>query len=110
MDQQWHHSEYGNTHHRQGTARGLLTLILIAALVASLLLPLHQKAINRSLTLQYRTLHQTYITRSEQQRLLKATISSMGMPESLIDGAWQQDIQLIPITANTVNSVARTSL
>lgn len=110
MEHDWYQSGYSHEPRSQHALRRLALLVLVAALIASAVLPLSQRAVNRALVLEYRTLQQSHLARSEQQRLLKATISSMGMPESLIDGAWQQEIELIPITGQSVYSVARTSL
>ncbi|HPZ15710.1 MAG TPA: hypothetical protein PLX25_03505 [Sphaerochaeta sp.] len=109
MEHEWYESGYSHDYRRPSGARRLVLLALVVALIACAMLPLSQRAINRSLVLEYRSLQQSYNARAEQQRLLKASISSLGMPESLIDGAWRQEIELIPITGQSVYSVARTS-
>ncbi|MCK9548473.1 MAG: hypothetical protein M0Q37_08185 [Sphaerochaeta sp.] len=110
MEHEWYENNKIVEHRHSTSLSRLALMVLLTALVASMMLPLYQRGINRALTLEYRSLQQSHLGLAEQQRLLKASISTLGMPESLIDGAWRQEIELIPITAQSVTSVARTSL
>jgi len=110
MEHEWYENDPTVQRRPSTSLSRLALLLLLTALIASMMLPLYQRGINRSLVLEYRTLQQRHLARAEQQRQLQASISALGMPESLIDGAWRQEIELIPITAGSVNSVARTSL
>ncbi len=110
MEHEWYESDKNVQIRHSATLSRLALLVLLIALVASMMLPLYQRGINRSLVLEYHNLQSRHLGRAEQQRQLKASISTLGMPESLIDGAWREEIELIPITAQSVNSVARTSL
>ena len=110
MESEWYESDKTVQRRQSASLSRLSLLLLLTALIASMMLPLYQRGINRSLVLEYRTLQSSHLSRAEQQRQLKASISTLGMPESLIDGAWREEIELIPITAQSVNSVARTGL
>ncbi|HOE83683.1 MAG TPA: hypothetical protein PLH14_03590 [Sphaerochaeta sp.] len=110
MENEWYERDKTAQRRQSASLSRLSLIVLLMALVASMMLPLYQRGINRSLVLEYRTLQSSHLSRAEQQRQLKASISTLGMPESLIDGAWREEIELIPITAQSVNSVARTGL
>ncbi len=89
--------------------RHLAILGLLLVLIFSLLLPLSQRGRHRMLSLEYRSLQQSHRTLAEEKQLLEAHISALMTPEALIDEAWRENIQLVPITEQHVYSVASRS-
>jgi hypothetical protein len=107
MDSEWYYTEEIAKRHSVPAVGRIALLAVVLAMVLALMLPLYQRGINRSLTLEYRRLQQGHRGLLEQQQVLQASISSLGMPESLIDEAWREQILLIPITEQSIYSVAR---
>jgi hypothetical protein len=88
---------------RRPNTLGAISLILLVAL--ALFTPLWQQGVHRTLQREYSTLLSTHRTLEEQAQVLRATISAKGMPESLADDAWRNDIDLVPITTQMRHQV-----
>lgn len=95
---------------KQGHSRHLQQLVVVLMLLCvmgAIFVPLWQRGVNRSLEVEYQTLLKNRQALEEQQQVLKAGISSLGMPEALVNGAWKEDIAFQPIKAQSVVMVAR---
>ncbi len=85
-------------------------LLVLVSLMAVIFLPLWQRGINRSLEVEYQRLLENRQALQEEQQILRASISSLSMPEALADGAWREDIVFKPIKAEAVLRISRSSL
>ena len=95
---------------KQGSSRHLEQLIVVVMLLCimgAIFMPVWQRGVNRSLEVEYQTLLKNRQALEEQQQVLKASISSLSMPEALVNGAWRENIAFQPIKAETVVLVAR---
>ncbi len=86
-----------------------LVLVMLLCVMGAVFLPLWQRGINRALEVEYQNLLETRLELEEQQQVLKASISSLSMPEALADGAWREDIVFQPIKAEAVVRVSRSN-
>ena len=82
-------------------------MLMLLAIMASMLVPVWQSAVNRALDVEYRTVSSTLKGLEEQQRLLRSQIAQKTMPEALSEGAWKEDILLQQIKADTLVMVGR---
>ncbi|MGH0054026.1 MAG: hypothetical protein ACQ5SW_11600 [Sphaerochaetaceae bacterium] len=89
--------------------RHAMILLMLICLMTAIFLPLWQRGINRSLEVEYQQLIENRQALEEEQQVLKASISSLSMPEALANGAWREDIAFQPITATAVLKVSRSS-
>ncbi len=85
----------------------IVVILMLLCVMGAIFLPLWQRGVNRSLEVEYQTLLKNRQTLEEQQQVLKASISSLSMPEALVYGAWREDILFQPIEAEAVVMVAR---
>lgn len=87
----------------------LVIVLMLLCVMGAIFVPLWQRGVNRSLEVDYKTLLENRQSLEEQQQVLKASISSLSMPEALIHGAWREDIAFQPIKAQAVVLVARSN-
>jgi hypothetical protein len=87
----------------------VMILVMLILLMVAIFLPLWQRGINRSLEVEYLTLLENRQALEEEQQVLRASISSLSMPESLADGAWREGIVFQPIKAVAVLPIPRSS-
>lgn len=85
----------------------VITMLMLLAIMASMLVPVWQSAVNRALEVEHRTLTSSLRNLEEQQRLLRSRIAQMAMPEALVEGAWREDILLQQINADSLVMVGR---
>lgn len=83
------------------------TMLMLLAIMASMLVPVWQSAVNRALDVELRTISTSLKVLEEQQRLLRSQIAQKTMPEALSEGAWREDILLQQIKADTLVMVGR---
>ena len=83
------------------------TMLMLLFIMASMLVPVWQSAVNRALDGEYRTLSSSLKNLEEQQRLLRSQIAAKTMPEALAEGAWKEDILLQQIDAEKLVMVGR---
>ena len=98
---------------KQGRGRHveqLVVVFMLLCVMGAIFVPLWQRGVNRSLEVEYQTLLKNRQALEEQQQVLKASISSLSMPEALVNGAWREDIAFQPIKAETVVMVARSRI
>lgn len=93
--------------HRESKTQHFVFLLMLLCVIGSLFIPVWQHGIHRSLEVEYERLLTERKALEETQQVLRASISTLSMPESLVDGAWRQDIQFLPIEAQDVVRVAR---
>ena len=111
MGSDWYTLEMDHMQNTQ-SHKGVMThhfvfLLMLLCVIGSLFVPVWQQGIHRSLEVEYERLLNERKALEEKQQVLRASISQLSMPESLVDGAWRQDIQFLPIEAQDVVRVAR---
>lgn len=111
MEQDWYTSDREYMHkpqsHKVVRMKHTATMLMLLAIMASMLVPVWQSAVNRSLEVEYRTIVSTLKALEEQQRLLRSQIAQKKMPEALAEGAWREDILLEQINADSLVMVGR---
>ncbi len=113
MVQDWYTVEIdrqpsAKSHHAERLQHAMILVMLLLLMVA-IFLPLWQRGINRSLEVEYETLLENRQALEEEQQVLRASISSLSMPEALAEGAWKEDIVFMPIKAEAMLRYARSS-
>lgn len=111
MEQDWYTSireQVKKTEsHRAVRMKQAATMCMLLAIMASMLVPVWQSAVNRALDVEFRTISSSLKDLEEQQRLLRSQIAQKTMPEALAEGAWREDILLQQIDADTLVMVGR---
>ncbi len=111
MEQDWYTSDREQVKKTQSHTlvrmKQAVTMLMLLAIMASMLVPVWQSAVNRALEVEYRTLSSSLKNLEEQQRLLRSQIAQKTMPEALAEGAWREDILLQQIDADTLVMVGR---
>lgn len=111
MEQDWYTSireQVKKTEsHRSVRMKQAATMCMLLAIMASMLVPVWQSAVNRALDVEFRTISSSLKDLEEQQRLLRSQIAQKTMPEALAEGAWREDILLQQIDADTLVMVGR---
>lgn len=111
MEQDWYTSvriqEKKTQSHMVVRVKRGATMIMLLAIMASMLVPVWQSAVNRALEVEYRSLSSSLKDLEEQQRLLRSQIAQKTMPEALSEGTWREDILLQQINADTLVMVGR---
>ncbi|HKL57382.1 MAG TPA: hypothetical protein VJ854_03200 [Sphaerochaeta sp.] len=111
MEQDWYTSDRQQTYKAQSPnvvrMKHAATMLMVLAIMASMLVPVWQSAVNRALEVEYRTISSSLRNLEEQQRLLRSQIAQKKMPEALAHGAWREDILLQQIDADTLVMVGR---
>ncbi len=111
MEQDWYTFDREHVKKTQSNTQVRLkhaaTMLMVIAVMASMLVPVWQSAVNRALDVEFRTLSSSLKTLEEQQRLLRSQIAQKSMPEALSEGAWREDILLQQIDADTLVMVGR---
>lgn len=83
------------------------TMLMLLAVMASMLVPVWQSAVNRALEVEYRSVSSSLRNLEEQQRLLRSQIAQRKMPEGLVEGVLREDILLEQINADMLVMVGR---
>jgi len=111
MEQDWYTSDREQVQKTQShlvvRLKQAATMLMLLAIMASMLVPVWQSAVNRALDVEFRTISSSLKNLEEQQRLLRSQIAQKTMPEALAEGAWKEDILLLPIDADTLVMVGR---
>lgn len=111
MEQDWYIANREQTKkiqsHTVVRMKHAVTMLMVLSIMASMLVPVWQSAVNRALEVEYRTLSSSLNDLEEQQRLLRSQIAQKTMPEALAEGAWREDILLQQIDADTLVMVGR---
>lgn len=111
MEQDWYTSDRAQAQKPQNNRvvriKQAVTMLMLLAVMASMLVPVWQSAVNRALEVEYRTISRSLKNLEEQQRLLRSQISQKKMPEALAEGAWREDILLQQINADKLVMVGR---
>lgn len=111
MEQDWYTSDRVQEKKKQShlvvRMKHTATMFMLLAIMASMLVPVWQSAVNRALEVEYRSLSSSLKSLEEQQRLLRSQIAQKTMPEALSEGAWREDILLQQIDAATLVMVGR---
>jgi len=82
-------------------------MLMLLAVMASMLVPVWQSAVNRALEVEYRSVTSSLRNLEEQQRLLRSQIAQRKMPEGLVEGVLREDILLEQINADMLVMVGR---
>ena len=111
MQQDWYSSdreqEKKTQSHRLVELKQVAIILMLLAVMASMLVPVWQSAVNRALDVEFRTISTTVKNLQEQQRLLQSQIAQKTMPEALAEGAWKEDILLQQINADSLIMIGR---
>lgn len=111
MEQDWFTSDCQDMHkarsHNVIRMSHATVLLMLLAIMASMLVPVWQSAVNRSLEVEYRTLSSSLKTLEEQQRLLHSQIAQKKMPEAVTEGAWRESLLLQQIDPQSLVMVGR---
>ncbi len=111
MKQDWYTSDREQVPKPQSYAmvriRHATTMLMLLAVMASMLVPVWQSAVNRALEVDYRAVTSSLRNLEEQQRLLRSQIAQKKMPEALAEGVWREDILLEQIDADMLVMVGR---
>ncbi len=111
MEQNWYFSDRVQVKktesHTVVRMKHTATMFMLLAIMASMLVPVWQSAVNRALDVEYRTISSSLKNLEEQQRLLRSQIAQKTMPEALAEEAWREDILLQQIDADMLVMVGR---
>ncbi len=84
-----------------------LVLSMLICVMLAIFVPLWQRGVHRALEVEYQSLIENRQVLEEKTQVLRASISTLSMPEALLAGSWEQDVAFQPIKAEAVVRLAR---